>query len=667
MHTQTIKKFTIICATFFLMCATSRVYALTPSDPQWSEAHGIAQLQLPAAWDVTQGSHSVIVAVIDTGVSIDNPDIAPNVWTNPLEKDNGLDNDHDGFVGDMHGWNFIDNTPDVLPHATSSSARVGLNHGTVVAGIIGGVGNNNIGSAGVNWRVQIMPLKILDDQGDGDSDTAVKAIDYAIAHKADIINLSFVGTTPSLNFIQAIRRAYRAGILVVAAAGNGAESSAGTNLDVDPQYPVCFDDPLKEENWVIGVGALDENGLPAAFSNYGARCVDISAPGRHIPSTVMYDPTKGADGIFGGSWSGTSVAAPFVSGAAALIKSVQPTWGPDEIRKALLDSIDPIPGNDDLRAGRGSLNVAKAIRYATHGGDGGVPDGVFVGIDRRGGQLFAKVLDASFKEVHTFPLATRVAAQNVHVVTADLSGSGVANLVVAVPDRAGSLIKIFQRDGKLLRTFRPFGTKERGALQLVSYDVNGDGNDELIVLSPTTNTLAILTASGNAYTQFQLPEVGVHTGLAVVRTPAGDTRILTAFFHQHDVTTYEWSAIGAFDKMFTVATAGTPRAFGAVDRAGNGTQQIYLTTTTKKNIATQYYGLDGSSRGDVMTIAPVTGRLFGIAFAHVPGTIGASMVVATQKGLDVSFSLVASNGALGTTQHVHVGGGDQWEQLYFGR
>ncbi|MDQ5931782.1 MAG: thermitase, partial [Patescibacteria group bacterium] len=201
-----------MCALFL---SPSVVLALVPNDPQLNLKGGVESLQLPQAWDITQGSSDVIVAVIDAGVDISNSDLTENIWLNPKEQSDGVDNDGNGLIDDVRGWNFVKNNGDVRPIAAAGeTSRIGLNHGSVIAGIIGAVGNNGVGGAGVNWRVKILPLKILDERGEGDTDLAVKAIDYAIQKKASIINLSFVGPTPSLDFIQAVRRAYRAGILV---------------------------------------------------------------------------------------------------------------------------------------------------------------------------------------------------------------------------------------------------------------------------------------------------------------------------------------------------------------------------------------------------------------------------------------------------------------------
>ena len=230
-------------------------------------------MSVPTAWDYTQGSNDIIVAVLDTGVDIKQPELAANIWTNPNP---GKPGDPSGYVNDLHGWNFVENNNDPTPQFTSGWTEAGITHGTVIAGIIGAVGNNMSGIAGINWHVKIMPLRILDSQGIGDSNAAARAIDYATAHGARVLNFSFVTDEHNIALDQAIARAAKSGVLIVAAAGNNRDTG-GDNLDKTPMYPVCSDGP--GTNYVIGVAATDLNDERADFSNYGTNCVDISAPG----------------------------------------------------------------------------------------------------------------------------------------------------------------------------------------------------------------------------------------------------------------------------------------------------------------------------------------------------------------------------------------------------
>ncbi len=653
-----------------LVCSSCTVFfpgivlARLPNDELWTQDSSMPLLKLPDAWEYTTGTSDVVVAVIDTGVDITNPDLIENIWTNPQEKADGLDNDSNGFVDDIHGWNFIDNTNDVRPQISDKATRIGLNHGTVVAGILGAVGNNGIGSSGVNWRVKIMPLKILDEHGDGDSDLAVKAIDYAIAKKASIINLSFVGPTPSLNFIQAIRRAYRAGILVVAAAGNAPESGKGTNLNSTPQYPVCFDDPLKEENWVVGVAALNDVGVLASFSNFGDKCVDLAAPGSHISSTVYYDPTKGYTDVFGGLWSGTSIAAPFVSGVAALAKSLQPLWGPDELRKALVENTDPIPGNDSHAAGRGSLNALKVVKYAAQGGNGGLPSGVFLNVTQTGATTGIKIVDSAFKDSKSFVITSKRLAGSINVVSADLDGSGIATILATVPDSQGTLIKIFQRDGKLIREFRPFGKNSKGALSIMGGDLEKNGHDDLLIGDAATQMVTVLRPDGTQLLKIHVPEHGESMQVTMIRE-GNDTFIVTAVKHGVDTTLYVWDQYGSFVRSFVAHSVGTG-TLGVTDLKGNGHDVLYFGTQQDTAVDVATYSIDGVQHEHILANT-IPGRIIGFTFAHVHGQDINQLVVASQKGKFISYNVIDTDGQRVSSSSVLLSNAQIARSMYFGR
>ncbi len=196
--------------------------ASVPNDSQYADQWAPADINLPAAWNITTGSRNVVVAVIDSGVDYTDPDLAANIWTNPNAG-------QDGFIGDVHGYNFVNDTGNPMDDN---------GHGTHVAGIIGAVGDNGTGVAGVNWNVTIMPLKFLDANGDGYTSDAIRAINYAIMERTEfgvnvrVINASWSSGVNDPGLTAAIQAAGNAGILFVAAAGN-----SGTNNDVTPQYP----------------------------------------------------------------------------------------------------------------------------------------------------------------------------------------------------------------------------------------------------------------------------------------------------------------------------------------------------------------------------------------------------------------------------------------------
>jgi len=306
---------------------------------------GNSDINAPEAWETTTGSRSVVVAVIDSGVDYTHPDLAANVWTNPREvAGDGIDNDANGFVDDVRGWDFANADADPMDDD---------GHGTHVSGTIGAVGNNAIGVTGVNWRVSIMGLKFLDAEGNGYTSDAVAAVKYATRMRRDFganvvaINASWGGETRSTALANAIAAAGRAGILFVTAAGN--ESS---NNDRTPSYPANLSDDS-----VIAVAATNHSNRLAAFSNYGSTTVDLAAPGVGILSTV---PGGGY-----ASFSGTSMATPYVTGTVALMAAANPRATAVEIRSALLSTVTPVAALSGKVATGGLLDAAAAVRAIT--------------------------------------------------------------------------------------------------------------------------------------------------------------------------------------------------------------------------------------------------------------------------------------------------------------
>lgn len=324
----------------------------TPDDPRFGELWGMqnegqtggtydADIDAPEAWDVTVGSGSTIVAVIDTGVDYNHEDLAGNMWVNAGEIPNdGLDNDGNGFVDDVHGYDFVNNDGNPLDDQ---------GHGTHVAGTIAAVGNNGIGVTGVNWNAQIMALKFLNAQGSGDTDDAIRALNYAVANGATISNNSW-GFTDGFSqaLYDAIRAARGADHVFVAAAGNGNFLGFGVNNDATPFYPASYD----LEN-IISVAAVDKNDAKPLFSNYGATTVDLAAPGVDILSTVRNNGY--------GLNTGTSMASPHVAGAVALVRDLHPDWGYAQVVNQVLQSVDPVNSMEGITTTGGRLNVAAAV------------------------------------------------------------------------------------------------------------------------------------------------------------------------------------------------------------------------------------------------------------------------------------------------------------------
>ena len=323
----------------------------TPNDPQFASQWALnntgqtgglagADIHAPAAWDVTPGSGGTIVALIDTGVDYTHPDLAANIWTNPGEiAGNGIDDDHDGYIDDVHGYDFVNNDSDPMDDNT---------HGTHVAGTLGAVGNNGIGITGVNWHVQIMALKALDAQGNGTLSSILGALSYAVAHGAKVANNSYGGGLYSQAFADAIQSTGDAGLIFVAAAGNGNAMGVGQNNDTSPFYPASYNLPN-----VVAVAASDQSDNLASFSNYGAASVDLAAPGVNILSTLPNNTY--------GVYSGTSMATPHVTGVLALVRDLHPTWTSAAVINQVLDAVDVLPSLQGKTITGGRLNAARAV------------------------------------------------------------------------------------------------------------------------------------------------------------------------------------------------------------------------------------------------------------------------------------------------------------------
>jgi thermitase len=309
---------------------------LTPNDPLFGDAWHLQAISAPAAWDTTTGSVSVTVAVVDTGFEQAHQDLAANVWTNPDESVNGADDDGNGRVDDLHGWNFS---------GGNANPEDDNGHGTHVGATAGARGNDGFGTPGVAWNVKLMPLKAGNAFGLFSASAIINAFTYACGEGARIVNGSFGGGS----FDPGIKTAIDAcpGTLFVFAAGND-----GTDNDLTPKYPCAYDSPN-----IICVAATDDVDKLASFSNFGAASVDVAAPGVDILSA--YPPG-------GWAWAnGTSAAAPQVAGAAALVASHRPALTAVDLRAALMNSVDKVPGLHGVVGVGGRLNVQAALTAPT--------------------------------------------------------------------------------------------------------------------------------------------------------------------------------------------------------------------------------------------------------------------------------------------------------------
>ncbi len=310
---------------------------LTPDDPKFTDGTlwGMNKIDGPAAWDIGTGSHDIVIGVIDTGVDYDHEDLKDNMWTNPGEiAGNGIDDDANGYVDDIYGIDAINNDSDPMDDH---------GHGTHCSGTIGGVGNNAKGVVGVSWKVRVMALKFLGTNG-GSTSGAIACVNYATKMGAHLTSNSWGGGA----FSQTLRDAITAnGKLFAAAAGNDTNDN-----DASPSYPASYDC----EN-ILAVAATDSNDALASFSNYGATSVDIAAPGVDIYSAK---PGGGYQ-----TMSGTSMATPHVGGAGALVLSLLPTMTTANLKSALMDGADPVPGLNGKCVTGARLNIAETLGSLT--------------------------------------------------------------------------------------------------------------------------------------------------------------------------------------------------------------------------------------------------------------------------------------------------------------
>lgn len=322
---------------------------IIPNDPLLTNAWGLNNttsttndIDAPQAWDLYTGDPNYRIAVIDTGVDFSHPDLQGNIWDNPAEPVDGIDNDGNGFIDDNRGWNFFGNTRD---------AQDDNGHGTHVSGTIAAKGNNGIGVAGVVWAAKIVPLKFLNSAGSGTLADAIRAIDYCSANGIKISNNSWGGGLFDSVLQQAIINAGSKDHLFIIAAGNSA-----LDIEISPSYPASYN--LAN---MINVAATTRVGPMASFSNYGVKSVHVGAPGLDVystwPTTLVTAFPTGYNQI-----SGTSMAAPHVTGLVALLRGKMPSWTAAQVKAAVLSGVSPLASLAGKTTTGGLINAFKSLQ-----------------------------------------------------------------------------------------------------------------------------------------------------------------------------------------------------------------------------------------------------------------------------------------------------------------
>ena len=300
--------------------------AATPNDPLYDEQWGLTKIKAASAWNVVTGTPGVVIAIIDSGIDRTHPDLASRLWVNPGEiAGNGVDDDNNGYVDDVHGWNFV---------AKSANIADDNGHGTQVAGVAAAAGNNGVGITGACWNCRIMVVKAMQSSGVANYSDIAAAVNYAVAKGAKVINLSLGGYADS-NALRTAIQAAAGSAVVVAGAGNDAVA--------DRFYPAAYAN-------VLGVAATTSGNAKTGFSNYGD-WVSLAAPGEAITTTFM--------GNGYGAGAGTSLSTSFVAGLAALVRAQRPTWTPALVRLQLLQTAQALGGSG---LGRGLPDASKAVQ-----------------------------------------------------------------------------------------------------------------------------------------------------------------------------------------------------------------------------------------------------------------------------------------------------------------
>jgi subtilisin family serine protease len=548
-----------------------------PGDPSFGRLHGLhntgqtggladADIDAPEAWDVTTGSRSVVVGVIDTGIDYRHPDLAANVWTNPREvAGDRVDNDGNGYVDDVHGWDFANNDADPFDDQ---------GHGTHVAGTIGASGNNGTGVTGVSWQVSIMALKFLDAAGSGTTSAAIAAINYATMMRRNFgvnvvaTNNSWGGGGFSSSLQSAIAAGGSAGILFVAAAGND-----GSDNDATPSYPASY-----TGGSIIAVAATDSSNRLASFSNHGATSVDVAAPGVGILSTTPNSTYS--------SYSGTSMATPHVTGVVALLKAARPAATADQVRAAILSTATPVAGLAGKVATGGLVNAAAAVAALVGSPSPPPPpstSGPFEPNDSiatastvtlAGGRaaVSAAVGDGAYGAADVDLFAVAVPAGGTLTVDVDAAALGSA---------LDSYLRVFDSAGRELAANDDAGSVD----SLVSFTAQLAGTYYVGVSSYGNAAYSSVTAGGGVAGA----TTGAYTAAFTVSLPAPVADIVDV---APDPRT---TSVGAVMVVFDRAVSGFDAADLALVRSGSAVPLGGVSVTTTDNVRWTVGGLDAAT------------------------------------------------------------------------
>jgi len=599
-------KFLIFSLIFLLSVQNALAFSqdYAPSDPGVVFQTYFEMINLAPTWsNASTVNKEVVVAVLDSGVDIDHPDLASNIWVNTGEiPGDGLDNDQNSYIDDIHGWDFVSSDNDPHPDVTGEYDYTAVNHGTVVAGVLAATANGN-GIVGINPQAKIMALKILDKKGVGNTLVLSQAIQYAVENGADIINLSLVGTTYDDSLKNAIRDAYNNGVMIIAASGN--EGRQGVSLNVTPHYPVCDIDSV---NRVFGVAAVDESRKLAIYSNYGSNCIDISAPGSKFYSTVYNDESNEKFvAYYQGGWSGTSVAAPIISGTASLIKMNFPYLRPYDIYEVMsltaqsLKGANPDKYND---LGAGLIDIGAALNLASTYLQ---PNTRLVLTPESGLAPEVLILDEQGKAIKSWMAYNSNFKGGVNVAVGDVNNDGSDEVVTGPGAGGGPHIRVFSSQGSLLSEFFAYDAKFTGGVNIAIGDLDGDGQKEIITAPQSRGGphVRVFDMTGQLLSEFFAYDArfsgGVNIAAGDVNNDQKDEIVtapasgMVAEIKVFDDKTTQKETFLAYDASFT---SGVKVAVGDVNN--DGWQEIITTPAKNSEPVVKLFSYRGKDKGQFL-------------------------------------------------------------------
>ncbi|HEY1187807.1 MAG TPA: S8 family serine peptidase [Gemmata sp.] len=544
-----------------------------PNDPSYNQPsfYGPSQIGAEAVWNSFTGNPGFVVGVIDSGIDYTHPDLAANIWTNPNEiPGNGVDDDGNGYIDDIHGWDFANDDNDPMDVD---------GHGTHVAGTIGAIGNNGVGVAGINWNVKLMALDYLGPGANsGVLSTGIEALNYSIMMGVKLTNNSYGGTSHTQARARALAGAQAAGQIFVVAAGND-----GENNDVFPHYPTNYS---RNYDNVIAVAATDSNDQLADFSDYGFGTVTLAAPGVQILSTVPLVADT-ADGIVDGydTYDGTSMATPHVTGAIALYWGANPTLTYQQVVNKLKSSVDVLPQLNGFVSTGGRLNVAKMFNAPT------VPP---ITVGAPVGTELVRVLGTGGTSVMTIDPYPGFLG-GVESAVGDVNNDGTPDMVTAAT--LGGHVKVFDgATGALVNSFLGFQGYQ-GPINLAVGDLNNDGFADLVVAANLNGHIKVFDGKTGALTFSSLVYQGYRGAISVaVADRDGDGRLdlLTAADGGAGVhvKTFQNGAGGALIESFLATGAGSWRGFSmaAADLDLDGVPELLISQGPRVRV------IDGKTR-----------------------------------------------------------------------